>query len=109
MMKIVSVRALRENPGVLSQSAGAGEYVLVTNRNTPVSLSIPFNDVLLESGVHLNVAVKLYDEGLLTLVKAAKLAGLPVESFIRMLSSYGVTVAGQSAEELASDLDALHG
>lgn len=108
-MKTVGVRALRENPGVLSQSAAAGEYVLVTNRNIPISLAIPFDDALLQSGVHLNVAVKLYEDGLLTLVKAAKLARLSVESFIEILSSYGVAVVDQSATELASDLDAFNG
>ena len=73
-MKAIGVRALRENPGVLSQSAAAGEFVLVMNRNDPVSLSVPFDEDLLRSGVHVNVALKLYEEGLLTLPKAAKLA-----------------------------------
>jgi len=81
-MKTIGVRALRENPGALSQSAVAGEYVLVTNRNDPVSLSIPFDDRLLETGVHVTIATKLYGEGLLTLTKAAKLAKLSPEAFL---------------------------
>jgi len=38
-MKTIGVRALRENPGVLSQSAAAGEFILIANRNNPVSLA----------------------------------------------------------------------
>ena len=106
-MKTIGVRAIRENPGVLSQSAAKGEYVLVTNRNDPVSLSVPFDDDLLDSGVHINVAIRLYEDGLLTLPKAAKLAKLPIEVFMNKLSSMGVVVVDQSAEELQSDLAAL--
>ena len=46
-----------------------GEFVLVTNRNDPISLSVPFNDELVKAGVHR--AVKLYEEGVLTRSKAA--------------------------------------
>lgn len=106
-MKTIGVRAIRENPGVLSQSAAEGEYVLVTNRNDPVSLSVPFDDDLLDSGVHINVAIRLYEDDLLTLPKAAKLAKLPIEVFMNKLSSMGVVVVDQSAEELQSDLAAL--
>ena len=48
-MKTIGVRALRENPGVLSQSAAAGEFVLLTNRNDPISLSVPFDEELLRT------------------------------------------------------------
>ena len=53
-MKTVGVRALRENPGILSQAARDGDMVLVTNRSAPISLSVPFDDDLLKSGVHVN-------------------------------------------------------
>ena len=108
-MKTIGVRALRENPGVLSQYADKGEFVLVTNRNKPISLSVPFSDELIESGVHINVAVVLYEEDVLTLTKAAKLARLPVEAFMKKLVSLGVVSVDQSVEELDSDLNNLRG
>lgn len=103
-MKTIGVRALRENPGVLSQSAAVGEYVLVTNRNHPISLSIPFDDDLIRLGVHINIAVKFYEDGVLTLAKASKLAKMPVEMFINKLANLGVIVFDQTVEELESDL-----
>lgn len=106
-MKTIGVRALRENPGVLSQSAVAGEYVLLTNRSDPVSLSIPFDDKLLETGVHINIATKLYAEGLLTLTKAAKLAKLSPEAFLENLATLGVVTVDQGIDELQSDLDTI--
>lgn len=106
-MKAVGVRALRENPGVLSKCAAKGELVLVTSRNNPISLSVPFSDELLRAGVHVSVAVKLFEDGLLTMPKAAALAKMPVESFMGMLAQLGVVVVDQSADELDSDLDAI--
>lgn len=106
-MKTIGVRALRENPGVLSQSAAAGEFVLVTNRNAPISLSIPFGEDLLKSGVHVNVALKLYEDNVLTLVKAARLAKMPVEEFMKHLANLDIVVADQTSEELESDLGTL--
>ena len=106
-MKTVGIRALRENPGVLSQSAAAGEFVLVTNRNDPIALAIPFSDELLRAGVHVDLAVKLFEEGVVSLVKAARLAKMPVEDFMNALASLGVAVVDQSSEELNSDIAAL--
>ncbi|NIB43522.1 prevent-host-death family protein [Pseudomaricurvus alkylphenolicus] len=107
-MKTIGIRALRENPGVLSQSAAAGEFVLVTNRSDPISLSVPFDDELLRAGVHVNMAIKLYEDGLLTMPKAARLAKMSVEEFMSRLAVLDIVVVDQSSEELASDLDALN-
>ncbi|MBX2808268.1 MAG: UPF0175 family protein [Cellvibrionaceae bacterium] len=107
-MKTVGVRALRENPGILSQSAAEGEFVLLTNRNEPISLSVPFNDDLLDAGVNINVAIKLYEEGVLTLAKAAKLSKMPVETFLNKLGCLGIVVVDQSTKDLSADLDTLN-
>lgn len=108
-MKTIGVRALRENPGVLSQCAEAGELIMVTNRNNPISLSVPFSDELLQSGIGVSMAVKLFEEGVLTLTKSAKFAKMPVEEFLLKLTALGVIVVDQTAKELESDLEAISG
>lgn len=106
-MKTIGVRALRENPGVLSQCAESGELILVMNRNNPISLSIPFSEELLQSGISMNVAVKLYEEGILTLARSAKLANVSTEEFLKKLAALGIVVVDQSRKELESDLEAI--
>ncbi len=106
-MKTVGVRALRENPGILNQCADSGEYVLLTNRNQPMSLSVPFNRNLIDNGVHISMAIGLFEQGLVTLVKAAKIAGMEIEDFLEYLALYGVVVVDQTPEELAEDLETL--
>ena len=103
-MKTIGVRALRENPGVLSKSAALGEFVLVTNRNDPISLAIPFNEDLLKNGVHINLAVGFYEQGVLTLTKAAILAKMSVEKFMEVLGHHGIAVVEHSCDELDADL-----
>ena len=107
-MKTIGVRALRENPAVLSQSAEAGEYVLVTNRSDPISLAIPFDEELLRSGVHINLAVKLYEEGVVTVSRAARIAQLSIEEFLGKLAILGVVVIDQVAAELEADLTVIN-
>lgn len=109
MMKTLGVRALRENPGVLSKSAAAGEYVLLTNRNDPVSLAVPFDDELVRAGVHVSLAVKLFEEEVLTLSKAARMARLDVEDFLAKLAALGVPVVRQDADDLDADLNTIDG
>lgn len=106
-MKTIGVRALRENPGVLSKCAESGELILVMNRNNPISLSIPFSEELLQSGISMNVAVKLYEEGILTLARSAKLAKISTEEFLKKLATLGIVVVDQSRKELESDLEAI--
>ena len=107
-MKTIGVRALRENPSVLTKSATKGEYLLITNRNTPVSLSIPFDDKLLNAGVHLSVAINLFEDNVLTLSKAAQLAKMSVESFLEQLSILGLDVVDQDETCLLEDLKSLN-
>jgi predicted HTH domain antitoxin len=106
-MKTIGVRALRENPGVLSQCAERGELILVTNRNNPISLSVPFSDELLQSGIGVSMAVKLFEGGILPLPKSAKLAKMPIEEFLLKLAALDVIVVDQPTKELKSDLGAI--
>lgn len=108
-MKTVGVRALRENPGVLSESAANGELLLVTNRSTPVSLSVPFSDELIQSGIHVNLALRLFEDRLLSLVKAAKLAKMNVESFMELLSTLDISVVDHDVNDLEDELALFSG
>jgi predicted HTH domain antitoxin len=83
--------------------------ILVTNRNNPISLSVPFSDDLLQSGIGVTMAVKLFEEGILTLPKAAKFANLSIEEVLLKLAAPGVVVVDQTTKELESDLEAISG
>lgn len=55
----------------------------------------------------INLAIGLFEQGILTLGKAAKLANMSSEAFLEKLVCLDVVVVDHSAEDLESDLDAL--
>lgn len=106
-MKTMGIRKIRENPGELTRLSEAGELTLITNHSNPVAVNIPFSRDLLEQGIHVNMAAKLFEDGILTLVSAAKLAQMPVESFLEKLALLGIVAVDYEADEVASELRCL--
>ena len=106
-MQTIGIRALRTNPGLLSRNAKKGLLTLVTSHSVPVSLSVPFDDTLLSLGLHVLLAIKLFEEGEITLKRAAKLADLSTEAFLNKLAALGTIVVDQTSEELDSELEHL--
>jgi prevent-host-death family protein len=82
-METFTVRDLRDRTGALIQGAEAGKMALVTKHGRPVFVALPFDEKLLEQGVLTSLAVKLFDEEVLTQGQAAKLAGLSLAEFLQ--------------------------
>ena len=103
-MNTMGIRNIRENPGELTRLAEAGQITLITNHSTPVSVNIPFTQELLEQGVHVNMAAKLFEDGVLTLAAAAKIAQMPIETFLEKISILGVITVDYDEGELDEEL-----
>ncbi len=99
------IRDLREQIGSYTAQAEAGVISVITRNGTPLTVNIPFDDTLVRLGAHKALAVKLYQEGVLTLNKAAKLAGMPMDKFIAVLGSAGISVFGYDTDEIRKELD----
>ncbi len=106
-MDTFTVRDLRERTGELIRDAETGELSIVTKHGRPVFIAIPFDEKVVESGVSMALAVKLYEEEVLSLGKAAKFAGCPVAEFTEHLSKAGISSVRYSAEELEAELTAI--
>lgn len=74
-----------------------------------MSIAIPFTDSLLQEGIHIELAIRLYEEQVLSLRKAAKLAKMPMESFLGKLAALSIDVVDLDSNELADDLAVLNG
>jgi len=103
-MESLGIRALRENPGKLTKNAQAGKCTLLTNRNKVLAITIPFDETLIQQGLKIKLAAMLFDDNAITLVNAAKIAELPVETFIEKLGVMGIAVIRQAPEELEQEL-----
>lgn len=103
-MDTFTVRDLREHTGTLIHDAEEGKLSLVTKHGRPVFLAVPFTQDLLDFGLRPALAIKLYQEEVFTLEKAAKLAGNTVEEFMEKLGKLGIPVVDYPPEDLDQEL-----
>jgi len=104
IMQTFSIRDLRERSGELSREAEAGRLSLITKRGAPILVALPFTDAVLGKGVQVAMAEYLFKEGILSLGKAAKVAGMSYVLFIEHLSREGIPVVDYPPEDLEDEL-----
>jgi prevent-host-death family protein len=106
-MEAFTIRDLRERTGELVRNAEQGGLAVVAKHGHPLFVAVPLDDGLLRHGVHVALAIKLYQDGTISLGRAAKLAGLDHETFLERLSALGIPVADYAPEELDRELEAI--
>jgi predicted HTH domain antitoxin len=107
-MKTVNVSGLKNNPSEALRMAH-DDMVLVMNRNEPdaVMVGLKSAKIIGMPGVRKAMATALFKDGNLSLARSAKLADMPIASFIAHISRLGISVIDQTAEEVQEDLDTL--
>src|SRR3990167_2464168 len=103
-MDTFTVRDLRERTGKLIHDAEAGHLSLVTKHGRPVFIAVPFSEEMLKFGLRSAMAIKLYDEEVVTRGAAAKIAGDSIPVFIDKLGALQIPVVRYSPEELDQEL-----
>ncbi|MBK6585351.1 MAG: UPF0175 family protein [Gammaproteobacteria bacterium] len=104
-METFSVRELRDRTGALIQGAEEGKLALVTKHGRSVILALPFDDKLLDQGIRVSLAVKLFDDGVLTQGQAAKLARHSLAEFLEACAVREVAAVRYDADEIRKELD----
>lgn len=107
-MKTVNVSGLKNNPSEALRLAHE-DMVLVMNRNEPDALMVGLksSNIVNMPGVRMALATALFKEGELSLARSAKLAEMPLATFIAHISRLGIPVINQTAEEIKQDIDTL--
>ena len=107
-MKTVNVSGLKNNPSEALRMAH-DDVVLVMNRNEPdaVMVGLKSAKIIGMPGVRKAMATALFKDGNLSLARSAKLAEMPIASFIAHVSRLGISVVDQTADEVQEDLDTL--
>ncbi len=103
-VSVFSVRDLRVNSSTLVREAEAGQVSIITKRGKPAVLALPFGSRLLEVGLDKDLALSLFERRLITMAKAAKLAGVTQDAFMDLLAESGLVAVDYPAEELADEL-----
>ena len=103
----LSARDLRNKAGRLFRDAAQGKMSILTKHGRPAALAIPFDETLLQHGVHRSLAVRLYADRLVTLSQASKVAALSIDEFLDLLRIADVDVVDYPPEEVQGELAAL--
>jgi prevent-host-death family protein len=107
VMETFSIRDLREKTGDLVRAAEAGGLSVVSKHGHPVFIAVPFDEISLESGLKVSLATKLFREHVVSLGKAAKLAGMTKVDFIGVLGARGIPAVDYPPSELDEELTVL--
>lgn len=108
-LEVFTVRDLTNRPEDILRHAEGGQMSLIIQEDRPVILTVPFNERLIELGVHRNIAIHLFESGQVTLGRAAKIAGLSIGDFLDVLGPLGIPVVDYPPEELEKELEAARG
>ena len=108
-MQTFSIRELAEHAGDLGREVKAGHLSLITEQGKPLCVSVPFDEQMLQAGVHVAMAVNLFKSGDLTPGRAAVLAGMGYVEFLEYVSALGIPVVDYDPEELEHELKVLGG
>jgi prevent-host-death family protein len=103
-MDVFTIRDLRERTGELIRDAEEGKLCIVTKHGQPIFVAVPIDETLLKEGVRVALAVKLFDNEVISIGKAAKLAGMPLGEFIDYLSALKIPVVRYGKKELQREL-----
>ncbi len=101
-----SVRDLRQRSGELLRNAEDGGLAMITKHGRPTILAVPFDDRLLEVGLHRALALQLFEQRQLTMAQAAKVADLSMEDFMDLLGQADVSAVDYPPEDLRHELRA---
>ena len=101
---VFTVRDLRERTGDLIRDAEQGRLSLVTKRGRPAFLAVPFDQRLLQLGLQKALATRLFEQGLLSMSQAARVAGVSLEEFLDVLKTAGVPAVDYPPEDLDEEM-----
>ena len=103
-----SVRDLRQRSSELLRNAEDGQLAMITKHGRPTILAVPFDDRLLEVGLHRALALQLFEQSQLTMAQAAKVADLSMEDFMDLLGQADIPAVDYPPDELQDELRASH-
>lgn len=103
-MDTLTVEELKHAPGRLVDDAARGEVALVVDQGQPAFFALPVDETLLTRGAKVALAMRLFDQEILGLEGAAKLAGISQSEMIDCLGVARIPVARYGEGELEAEI-----
>jgi predicted HTH domain antitoxin len=107
-MHAVQVHELKNNPSqALRRARKAPVIVMKGDQPEAIIFHLDNNALLSESGLRPALAAALFEDGHLSLGRAARLAEMPIGEFVPYLGIHGIPAITGTAEEALQDLETL--
>jgi len=106
-MQTYTFSDLSEHSTQVLRNAEDGKLALFTNQGQPVFVAVPFDEMILKSGLIVDLAIKLFDEEAISLGRAAEIARMNRIDFMNLLGNMGIPVVRYSPGELEEELKLL--
>ena len=106
-MDVFTVGDLRNHTGVMIRKAQEGGMAIITKGGRPMVLTLPFDRRLLELGVGLDLALFLFENGVISIKKAARVADMTLDAFMDVLAESNVPAVNYPPEELDAEMKVL--
>lgn len=103
-MDAFTIRDLRERTGDLVRGAELGHLSVVTKHGEPVFVAVPLDEILVREGLNTALAIKLFQEQVVSLGKAARIAGMNLAQFTAKLAAQGIPAVDYPPSELDDEL-----
>jgi predicted HTH domain antitoxin len=103
-MKTFKTTELADHVGDLVRSASEGELSVITQDGQPVFMTVPVSKEMSADELAVSLAVKLFDEDVITSREGARMAGVTLAEFLLACSQRGVPVVRYPPSELEMEL-----
>ena len=103
-MESISVEQFLEHPDKFLSDAQGGKIAVVTQDGEPVLMAVPMGASLDGQRIRLELAVSLFDQELVSIGVASRIAGSSIVDMIDELGRRRIPVVRHSGEEFAEEM-----
>ena len=106
-MEYITIKDLQKNPAKLTKSIESKNLSLITKRSVPIGVVVPFDSDLILNDLKLNLIVKAYENGELSIGQIAKFLNKSKKETLKFLSNLGISVIDYDFNEDLENLSKL--
>ena len=103
-MKSIGIKELKSNPGVISKTIEAGEYLLISKRGKPIAIATSLDDEVLDMGLKKWILIDSFKQGVLSLGQLSRALDTSYMETVEMLDLLKIPVIDY---DLKDDLTTL--
>ncbi len=103
-MDTLTVEELKQTPSRLVEDAARGEVALVVDQGLPAFFAMPVDEALLTRGAKVALAMRLFDQEIVGLEGAARMAGISQSEMIDCLGVARIPVVRYGPGELEAEI-----